>query len=128
MPKRVRASEPPQREQHERADGEQEQIVGRDRAAEEVDRAGESRRARAEQVLGAPERERGIADDQHDAERRGELQQLGRGVDALQQQRLDQRADERDGERGERARAPQKPSGPRPSAPTSVYARYAPSM
>ena len=69
---------------------------------------------------GAPDRQRRVADDQHDAERRGELQELGRGVDALQQQRLDQRAERRDGERRDAARRPRSRAGRGRSASLSV--------
>ena len=103
----------PECQQHERADGEQEQVVGGNQLAENGHRAAQSGCARPEQILGAPGEERGIAHDQHDAEGGGELQQLGRGVDALQQQRLDQHADERDRERGQQDGAPE---AERPSA------------
>ena len=87
MPKRVRVSSHHSATEHQRPDGDQQQVVGRHRAAEDVDDAGEARRARSQQVLGAPDRERRVADDQHDAEGRRELQQLRRGVDPAQQQR-----------------------------------------
>ena len=63
-------------------------------------RAVQSLHARTELVLGAPDREHRVAHDQHDAERRRQLQQLGRVVQALQQQALDQRAEKRDDDRG----------------------------
>ena len=94
-----------------------------------VDGAGEARGTRAEQVLRTPERERGIAHDQHDAEGRRELQQLGRRVDALQQQDLDQRADRSRRRSAASSTPPQKPQRAMArSPPTSVYAIYAPSM
>ena len=49
MPKRVRVTSQRQREQHERPDGDQEQVVFGDRAARRLDRAVEARSARAEQ-------------------------------------------------------------------------------
>ena len=129
MPKRVRVSSQPQRDQHQRPDGDQEQVVRRHRAAEDVDGAGEARRARSEQVLGAPDRERRVAHDQHDAERRRELQQLGRRVEPLQQQRLDQRADRGDRERRQQRRRPRSRSGAAAERARRVdHARYAPSM
>ncbi len=107
IPKRVLLDEPREAEQHERPDADEEEIVGRHRAPEHVDRAGEARRARTQQISRTPDRERRVADDQHDAERGRELQELWCGVDALQQQRLDQRAEHRDGERGDEHAAPE---------------------
>ena len=124
--------EPRERDQHQRADGDQEEVVLRDRAAEELERAGESRRARSEQVFGAPDRQHRVAHDQHDGERRRELQQFRRRVEALQQQRFDQRADERRPRaRRARRRARTKPRRVRTLAARKSpkpYAQYAPSM
>ena len=100
--------EPRERDQHQRADGDEEQVVLRNRAAEELERAGESRRARPEQVFGAPDRQHGVAHDQHDRERRRELQQFRRRVEPLQQQRFDQCADDGDDECGEHHAEPER--------------------
>ena len=78
------------------------------RAAQDLDRAGEARRARPEQVLGAERGEDRVAHDEHDGEGGGELQELGRGIQALQQQPLDQRADERHGKRGQQHARPER--------------------
>ena len=107
--------QPPQQQQHERADRQQQELVRRHRASEQLDRAGEPRRARAEQVLGAPDRERRIADDQHDAEGRRELQQVGCGVDPLQEQHLDGGAHDRDERRPTAARCPRSRAGRGPA-------------
>ena len=121
VPQRVRVSSSQSSAEHERADDDQEQVVGRERLAEDVDRAGQARRARAEQVLRAPDPQRGVLDDQHQREGGEQLEQLGRAVDAAQQQHLDQRAEHADRERREQ-HAGQKPSGRPPSRSTSVYA------
>ncbi len=42
-------------QQHDRADNEQEQVIGREAPVEDFDRAAQSRRARPEQVLVAPD-------------------------------------------------------------------------
>ncbi len=121
--------QPPQREQHERPDGEQEEVVGRDHAAEDVDRR---RRAPARAGRAGPPApqigEHGVADDQDDAEGRGELQQLGRRVDALQQQRFDQRADERDDRARRRRPRPRTRAGRDRARRRACTRRYAPSM
>ena len=49
-PKRVRVTSSVSADEHERPDRDQEQVVLRDRAPEELERAGEARRARSEQV------------------------------------------------------------------------------
>ena len=97
----------PQREQNERPDGEQEKVIGRNHAAEHRQRPAQSRSAGSEQILGAPDEQGRVADDEHDAERGGELQQFRRGVNAFQQQHLDRCADQADQERREEDGAPE---------------------
>ena len=58
-----------QQQQHDRPDDDQEQVVAREAAAEDLDRAAQARRARSEQVFGAPDPERRVVDDQHAARR-----------------------------------------------------------
>ncbi len=72
------------------------QIVGRERLAEEIDRALEARRARPEQIVRPPDQQHEILDDQRDAEGREQLEQFRRVIDAAQQQHFDQRADRGD--------------------------------
>ncbi len=98
--------QPPQREQHGRSDDDEQQIVGRHRAARDVDDSGESGRARAEQVLRAPAGERRVLHDQHDAERRQQLQQLRPAIKPAQQRRLEKGAERGDEERRQCHRAP----------------------
>ncbi len=75
-------------------------------AAEDRDRALESRRARTEQILRSPDVQHRVADDEHDAKGCDELQQLGRAIQTPQQRRFDERAKQPDAERGEQHRAP----------------------
>ena len=89
----------PHRAQHDRADGDQQQVVGRDELAQDLDRHGEAGRARTDQVLGAPDEQRDVLDHQHDGEGREQLEQFRRLVDAPQNQHLDQHADQPDRER-----------------------------
>ena len=53
----------------------------------------EARRARAEQIVGAPEPQRGVFDHEHQREGGKQLEQLWRAVHAPQEQYLDQCAD-----------------------------------
>ena len=105
-PARARQQQP-HRAQHDRADGDQQQVVGRDAAAQDLDRHGEAGRARTDQVLGAPGEQRDVLDHQHDGEGREQLEQFGRLVDAAQHQHLDQHADQADRERRQHDRAPE---------------------
>ena len=97
----------PQDAQHDRADGDQQQVVGRDALAQEFDGHPETRCARPDQILGAPGEQCDVLDHQHDREGRQKLEQLGRAVDAAQHQHLDQDADDADRERGQDHRAPE---------------------
>ena len=105
-PARARQQQP-HGQQHDRADGDQQQVVGGNAAAQDLDRHGEAGRARADQVLGAPGEERDVLDHQHDGEGGEKLEQLGRPVDAAQHQHFDQHADQADGERGQHDRGPE---------------------
>ena len=91
--------EEPERAEHERPDRDQEEVVLRERDAEDVDRAAEARRPRPEQVLGAPDPEREVLDDEREREGREQLEELGRVVDPPQDRDLDQRPDRADDER-----------------------------
>ena len=96
-----------QRQQHQRADDDQEQIVARQPAAEDFDRAAQARRARPEQILRSPEPQRRVVDDQHQREGRQQLEQFGRAIDAPQQHEFDQRAERADDQRGGDDAAPE---------------------
>src|SRR6185437_2241910 len=93
------AEQQPERQQDERPDGDEQQLVLRERLPEDDDRPAEPGRSWAEQVLGAPDLERDILDDEDDAEGGKKLEQLGRRVEAAQQQTLDDETDEGDDER-----------------------------
>ena len=60
-----------------------------------------------EQIFVAPDPERRIIDDQQHREGGKELEQLRHLIDAAKQQNLDQRADDRDQQRGEHDGAPE---------------------
>ena len=96
-----------QRQQHHRADKNQEQVVARQLAAEHFDRAAQARRARPEQVFRSPQPERGVVDDQHQREGGEQLEQFGRAINPPQQHDLDQRADDADDKRGGDDAAPE---------------------
>ena len=98
--------EPDERE-NERGERDQQEVVGREGMAEEIDRALEARRAWAEQLARAPDQQHEILDDERDAEGREQLKQNRRVIDAAQQQHFDQRADDRDAEGGEHDRGPE---------------------
>ncbi len=83
----------PQQSQHHRTERDQEQIIRGNVLAEEVDRALESRRAAAEQILRSPDHHHQIFDHQGQAEGREQLKQFGRVIDSPQQHHLDQHAD-----------------------------------
>ena len=89
-----------ERDEHDRAHRHEEQIVLRHGVAEDAHGTCEAGRARSKKVGGAEDGEHGIAHDEHHAECRRELKELGCCVEALQQQYLDQCADERYGECG----------------------------
>ena len=65
----------------------QEQVVARQAAAEDLDGAAQARRARPEQIFRAPQPQRRVVDHEHEREGGEQLEQFGRGIDAPQQQR-----------------------------------------
>ena len=82
----------PESAQHQGPDRDQEQLVGREsdgRGCRPAPR--KPGRARAEDVERAPDLEHEVLHDQHDAEGGEQLEQLGRPVDAPQQQNFDRR-------------------------------------
>ena len=85
-----------QNAQHDRRHHDEKDIVSRHVAVEDFDGAAETGSARAEQVLGSPQPERSVVDDQKDGEGRQQLEQLRRRINAAQQQKLDRRAQHRD--------------------------------
>ena len=86
----------PQDSEHDRAQRDQEQVVGRNILAEEIDRAAKSRRAAAEQIVRPPDQHHQVLDHQRQAEGRQQLKQFRRMIDPPQQHHLDQHADRRD--------------------------------
>ena len=86
----------PQAQQHQRRDDDQRQVVLRHTPAHDLDRAREARRARADQLLGPPDRQRGVLDHQHDGEGGEQLEQFGGAIDAAQDADLEQRAQHSD--------------------------------
>ncbi len=90
----------------QRTERDQQQLVAREARARDLDGIGESRRARAEQVLRPPGPEGEIASQQDEAKGGEQLQQLGRLVQPAQHQHLDRRAGERHERRGERHAQP----------------------
>ena len=95
-----------QDQQHDGPRRDQHQVVAREAAAEDVDGIAQAGRARAEQVLRAPQPQRRVVDDEHEREGREQLEQFGHMIDAAQQQHLDHRADRGDAERRENDAAP----------------------
>jgi hypothetical protein len=93
--------------EHDRPDGDQEQLVGGEAVAEQDDEAPEPRRAGAELVLRAPDRERDVLDHQHYPEGGEELEQLRGLVDVPEDDDLDRDAQEPDPESGEGDAAPE---------------------
>ena len=97
--------EQPEAERDQRAEDDDREVVGGKELARDRHRAGQARRGGTGLVVGAPE----IADDvgghQHEREGEQELVELGRAVDAAEQQDLDQTAQHRDHDRRERGRA-----------------------
>ena len=110
----------PERAEDDRADEDREHVVARERLAEDVDRALQRRRLRAEQVFRAPGAQRRVADDEDEREGREQLVQLGRRVEPAQDQDLDQRAERGDGERRDQHAAPE---AERAGAPRVASAR-----
>ena len=64
----------PQRAEHHRPQHHQQHIVSRDRLAEEVERAAQTRRAGAEQIVRPPDQHREILDHQRQTEGREKLE------------------------------------------------------
>ena len=91
----------PQQTQHHRARHNQKQVIGRELPAQNRHRSGEAGRPGPKQLFSAPEPQHQVLDDQ--AERKGgqQLKQLGRAVNAAQQQHLDQGAQYGHGQRGQ---------------------------
>ena len=96
-----------QRAEHGGPERDQDDLVLGKPLAEDRDRAGKARRPRPEEILRPPDHDHQLADDQHDAEGREQLEQLRRRVDASQQQDLDQRAEPADDHRGEQHAQPE---------------------
>ena len=88
-------------DENEGAEHDQKQIVLRESVPGDRHRCVEAGDARAEQVLGAPDPEREVLDDEHEREGGEQLQQFGGGVEAAQHKHLDQHAQERDCDRRE---------------------------
>ena len=94
-PARLLEQEPEQAE-HDRPDHDQEELIGREAAAHQHDKALEAGRARAELVLRPPDAERDVLHHQHQAESGEQLEQLRRLVDPAQDDDLHERAECRD--------------------------------
>ena len=94
-------------DQDDRPNRDQEQVVGRKATVEDFDRAPQARRTRPEQVLVAPDPERGVVDHQQDREGGEQLEQFRSLVDAAQQRDLDQSADRGDEHRSQQQAAPE---------------------
>ena len=93
-----------QADEHDGPDDEQEEVVLGELAAEDLHRAAQARGARPEQVFHAPERRHDVAQQQHQRERRQQLEQLGGVIDAAQERDLYQCSQQRERRRrGEHA-------------------------
>ena len=77
-------------DENEGAEHDQKQVVLREPVPDDRHRRVEAGGARAEQVLGAPDPEREVLDDEHEREGGEQLQQFGGGVEAAQHKHLDQ--------------------------------------
>ena len=97
----------PEQAEHHRADHDQQQVVDRDALAQDLDRHGEAGRARTDQILRTPGEQRHVLDHQDDGEGGEQLEELGRAVDAAQDEELDHDADQPDRERRQDHRAPE---------------------
>jgi len=86
-PARAR-QEQPEQAQHDGADHDQKQVIDRELAPEHVERAGQARCARPQEFFGAIEPQHPVLDGQHQSKGGEQLKQLGRAVDAPQQQHL----------------------------------------
>ena len=96
-----------QREQHGGTDHDQKQVIARQATSQDLDRIAQAGRARPEQVFRAPDPEHGVVDHQQQRERREQLEQLRRTIDASQQDDLDCPADQPDHDRGGDDAAPE---------------------
>ena len=79
-----------QQTERDRRDDDQEGIVARQIAAEDLDGAAQAGSARPEQIFRSPQPQRRIIDDKEQREGGEQLEQLRRGIDTPQQQNLDQ--------------------------------------
>ena len=89
----------PQRPENGRRKRDDVQVVQGKALAQDVDPPAQAEDARREQFLRAENHEQSIVDHQRDGERNQQLQQLGRPVDAAQQQHFDQRTNDPHGDR-----------------------------
>jgi hypothetical protein len=112
-PARARQQQP-QEAEHRGSDHDQQQVVAGELPPEDLHRAREPRRARAEHVFRPPEPQRRVLDDEHQREGRQQLEELGRAVDAPQQRHLDQRAEGPHRECREQQRRPEPPPAAQP--------------
>ena len=104
-PARARQKQPEQPE-NSRSDKDQRKVICRKRAAENEDCALQARRARSDEIFRSPELQYDVLHDQRKRKCREQLKQFRRAIDAAQQQNLDERADDRDGNAGEKHRGP----------------------
>jgi len=88
----------PERERDRRAEQDDEQVVERDRGAEERERAGQLGRPAHGFLLGAPEDLRGVAQDEAERVGEQELVELLLAVEVAEQHALDDAAQQRDPE------------------------------
>ncbi len=93
--------------EHERGDDDQESVVARHAAAEDVEGAAQAGRPRSQQVVGSPQPQHGVVDDQEKRECGEELEQFRRDIDAAQDDDLDRCADCGHHDRGEHDPAPE---------------------
>ncbi len=93
--------------EHHRPEHHEDDVVGRRELAEDRNRTLEARRAGPDEIFAAPDQQRQILDDQRHPEGREKLEEVGRRVDAAQQEHLDQRADDRHDERPDKEAAPE---------------------
>ena len=93
--------------EHGRRDDHQECVVGRQPAAEDFDGAAQSRGPRPEQIRCSPQPQRRVVDDEHQRKGGEELKQLRGGVNAPEQEDLDQCADDGNNNRADDDAAPE---------------------
>ena len=103
------AQQQPEEAEDQGCGRDQHEVVGRQAAVGDGD--GTAQRPRAGTVLGSPDPQGGVLDDEDDAEGGEELEQLGCLVDAAQDQDLDRGADEADQEGGAEHRDRRSPAG-----------------